>query len=370
MEEIKPIIPNGWLFNRIINYTPLVSIDLIIKNSKGEYLLNLRGRHPAYHKWFFFGGSIKKPEKPRNALMRIINREFFGNVKINFEDATPTKLAVHQYKENRSSYVSKIELGIQYFVLCYEFVKDIPDSELDCLISEYNKNIDKKITNRIKRFLGIKIEPEVISVKWFSKEQLIQEIDVHENVKHYFENDPNTIIASSLVPPKINEVVVDSNDEADLNHLLMLYQAQTKSINSYTTVIWAFPIVFVLALGNIYIHSHESAFVMVLIAIFACILQQAFIKHTIIHEALKKSLDDIERSIRQKSRSIDKIMPDWGAANSRRKSHLVIRRFLNVFIFVYFIIVLVTLVFPDKIGDTNTLFNRILNFIVPTIPKP
>lgn len=371
MEEVKPIIPNGWLFNRIINYTPLVSIDLIIKNSIGEYLLNLRGRHPAYHKWFFFGGSIKKPEKPRDAFIRICNREFFKRIKVDFKDAKLTKLAVHQYKENRSSYVNKIENGIQYFVLCYEYEIDIPESELVILMTEYEKKVNKKLINKIKKLLRIKIEPEVLDIKWYSEEELMQEINVHENVKHYFDNDPNTIIATSLIPPKTNEEVAESpsKDEADLKDLLMLYQAQTKSINSYTTVIWAFPIVFVLALGNIYMHFSESVLVMGLIAIFAYILQQAFIKHTIIHEALKNSLENIETSIRKQSQSIDKIMPDWSDANSRPKSHLVIKRFLNVFIFGYFVIVLFTLIFPH-IHHTDSFFYKLLNYIIPNISEP
>lgn len=54
----------GWLdattFETVIVYTPLVSIDLLVKNRKGEYLFGLRKNRPAQGYWFVPGGRLQK----------------------------------------------------------------------------------------------------------------------------------------------------------------------------------------------------------------------------------------------------------------------------------------------------------------------
>jgi colanic acid biosynthesis protein WcaH len=364
METVNPLRPNRWLFKMIIKNAPLVSIDLIIRNTNGDYLLNRRGNHPAYNNWFFFGGSIKKPEKPRDAFIRIINREFFSGLPIDFIDAKFTKLAVHLYKENLSNYVKTYEQGIQYYVLCYEFTKDLADSELQEILDQYKVAAKKKLINKLRSFVGLKVEPQVKEIKWFSEAQLMTDLDVHDNVKNYFTDNPSTIIGSAFIPPS-NETGQFSLNSAPnhLKNLLTLYQTQSKSINSYTTVIWAFPIIFLVALGNIYIHFNQCDLVMILSIWFSFILNQAFRKHTYIHEALKKSLDDIETSIKQESESVNKVMPNWESVNIHPKSHLAVRKFLNVFTASYILVSLLTIVF-NHINIDNDFINKIREYII------
>lgn len=54
----------GWLdattFETVVASTPLISIDLLVKNKKGEYLLGLRNNRPAQGYWFVPGGRIQK----------------------------------------------------------------------------------------------------------------------------------------------------------------------------------------------------------------------------------------------------------------------------------------------------------------------
>jgi colanic acid biosynthesis protein WcaH len=352
MEMMKPKRPNRWLFKRIIKNTPLVSIDLIIKNSNGDYLLNFRGNHPAYHKWFFFGGSIKKPEKPRDAFLSIIKREFFSVLKLDFNDAKFTKLAVHQYKEDLTGYVKTNEEGIQYYVLCYEFTKDISDSELQNILVLYEENAKRKtLINKIKTLIGFKVEPDVIGIKWFSEEQLMKDVDVHDNVKLYFKNDPDIIIGTGFIPPSKIEQSSSNSDPYRLQSLLTLYQTQSKSINSYTTVIWAFPIVFIVALGNIYRYFHQSELIMILSIWFSVVMHQAFRKHTYIHEVLKNSLDAIERSIKEESEIMNKVMPNWEPVNSYPKSHIAVRSFLKIFTVLFVILILFTIMLDVNIGQ-------------------
>ena len=363
MDYIKP---NKWLFNKIIRNTPLVSIDLIIRNSKGDFLLNLRGRFPAYRTWFFFGGSIKKPEKPKDAFIRILEREFFSILKVDFEASKFTKLAVHQYKENLNKYVNRIEEGIQYYVLCYELKAELSDTEIQSILLAYKEAVNKKIINKIKSMFGFKVEPEALNMRWFSEEEIKSSSEVHNHVKHYFKNDPNTISSVSMnVPPNSRaQSLTEPPPPPPLNSLLTLYQTQSKSINSYTTVIWTFPIVFVIALGNIFKNYNQSDLVLILSVFFAFLLLHAFKKHTYIHEALKESLDKVERSIKQESAYISEIMPDWSFVKTLLKSHLLVRRFLVFFTYSYTFFCLLTIIshyLQVRSGFFSIIFKYIIN---------
>jgi colanic acid biosynthesis protein WcaH len=324
------IRPNNNVFKTIVRNTPLVSIDLIIKNSNGDYLLNLRGRSPAYHKWFFLGGSIKKPEKPEEAFNRIIDREFFSTLKINFKDAKFTKLAVHRYKENLDGQVNTFEEGIQYYVLCYELLAELSPDFINTLTQKYTESSKRKIEN-VKRKKNDEngsskesIEPESVGIAWFSQEQIKAEKEVHPYVVDYFTNNPEIIISSSQtnIEPK---------------ELLMLYQTQSKSLNNYTNVIWAFPIAFVLALGTIYKYFNDNIIAMLTSIAFGAVLLHAFFKHTYIHELLVKSVNEIERNIRAIYSLDSAIIPNWSLIRKpyTSPSHILVRRFLFIFTIIY-----------------------------------
>lgn len=62
-------------FTLVIDSTPLVSIDLIIRNADGEVLLGLRRNRPARDFWFVPGGRIRKNEALRDAVRRIARVE-------------------------------------------------------------------------------------------------------------------------------------------------------------------------------------------------------------------------------------------------------------------------------------------------------
>lgn len=63
----------GWLdesaFRTVVDATPLVSIDLIVKDAQGRVLLGQRVNRPACHYWFVPGGRIQKNE-PLDAAFR------------------------------------------------------------------------------------------------------------------------------------------------------------------------------------------------------------------------------------------------------------------------------------------------------------
>ena len=49
-------------FKSVIENAPLVSIDLVVKNSLGQYLFGYRTNRPAKGFWFVPGGRIHKGE--------------------------------------------------------------------------------------------------------------------------------------------------------------------------------------------------------------------------------------------------------------------------------------------------------------------
>ena len=62
-------------FQRVLSYTPLVSIDLVITNASGEVLLGKRNNRPAQGYWFVPGGRIQKNESLASAFARLTAEE-------------------------------------------------------------------------------------------------------------------------------------------------------------------------------------------------------------------------------------------------------------------------------------------------------
>ena len=54
----------------VIKHTPLVSIDLIVRNGKDQILVGLRTNEPAKGFWFVPGGRILKNERITEAFKR------------------------------------------------------------------------------------------------------------------------------------------------------------------------------------------------------------------------------------------------------------------------------------------------------------
>ena len=55
-------------FATVVRSTPLISIDLIVENAHGEFLLGKRLNRPAQGYWFVPGGRVQKDEPLRAAL--------------------------------------------------------------------------------------------------------------------------------------------------------------------------------------------------------------------------------------------------------------------------------------------------------------
>lgn len=89
-----------------------------------------------------------------------------------------------------------------------------------------------------------------------------------------------------------------NNIDSRLSNLISLYGIYSKSINNYTTVIWAFPLVFIIMLGTTYNFCRDEPCVMIVIILFGYILIHAFFKHTYIHVHIRNSLIEIEKELK------------------------------------------------------------------------
>lgn len=71
--------PSGWLeattFETVVASTPLISIDLLVENERGEFLLGLRKNRPAQGYWFVPGGRVRKNESLDEAFRRLTRIE-------------------------------------------------------------------------------------------------------------------------------------------------------------------------------------------------------------------------------------------------------------------------------------------------------
>jgi colanic acid biosynthesis protein WcaH len=95
-------------FTIAISSLPLVSIDLIVKNSKGLILLGKRKNPPARGTWFVPGGRIRRMENFKSALTRISKAELGASVEL--EDTELVGLFEHMYRDSAFS----DEIGSHY----------------------------------------------------------------------------------------------------------------------------------------------------------------------------------------------------------------------------------------------------------------
>ncbi|GAM69546.1 GDP-mannose mannosyl hydrolase [Vibrio sp. JCM 19236] len=141
-------------FKGIVKNTPLISIDLIVKNTHGKVLLGQRKNRPAKDYWFVPGGRIVKDETLENAFQRLTQEEL-GKVT-SLKEASFLGPYEHHYGDNFSG----SDFSTHYVVLGYEILIDI---DLDDLPSEQHGRYE-----------------------WWDVDELLSSEVVHQNTKDYF----------------------------------------------------------------------------------------------------------------------------------------------------------------------------------------
>ncbi|MDP5030892.1 GDP-mannose mannosyl hydrolase [Paraglaciecola sp.] len=140
-------------FKTVIASTPLVSIDLVIKNSNEEYLLGYRNNRPAQGYWFVPGGRILKDESLAEAFKRLTSQEL-GQV-FSIEGATLQGPYDHFY----SDCVFGDSPSTHYVAIAYK----LNVQDLTSLPKEQHS-----------------------SYRWYSVAELLAAPDVHQHTKAYF----------------------------------------------------------------------------------------------------------------------------------------------------------------------------------------
>lgn len=256
MEESKAHLSNSD-FLEIIERTPLVSIDLIIRNSENKILMGLRTNQPAKGFWFVPGGRILKDERVSDAFERITQKEL--NEKIELTTARLINVYDHLYDSN---FFDKNGVSTHYVVLAFEL------KEKDIKI----KNIIKSHDEQHKEF------------KWISVDQAKIE-GVHENSKEYF-NQTNTLTETQ-------------------------YQALNSRRDSFNNLVWQTPVLSLTAqafLFTIIYASNALDVARTIIAMLSIVLAlasiQLLMKHRFMEGEHAKLLHEYE--VLSKQREINK----------------------------------------------------------------
>jgi colanic acid biosynthesis protein WcaH len=142
-------------FAAIVQNTPLISIDLIIRNSAGEVLLGRRLNAPARGFWFTPGGRIYKDETMAEAFKRIAHDEL--GIYTSIDTATFIGPFEHFYDDSAMS----PDISTHYVVLAYEITADI-----DLTTLPHAQHGD---------------------YRFVSTDQLMNDPQVHTHVKWYFQ---------------------------------------------------------------------------------------------------------------------------------------------------------------------------------------
>ena len=148
----------SWLdkesFRQIVASTPLISIDLIVRNDAGQVLLGQRLNRPALGYWFVPGGRVRKDERLAAAFERLTEDEL--GIRLLIATADFLGPFEHFYPDNFSG----TDFSTHYVVLGYELISG---TSLDTLPVEQHSHY-----------------------QWFTVQELLASEQVHPNTKLYF----------------------------------------------------------------------------------------------------------------------------------------------------------------------------------------
>jgi colanic acid biosynthesis protein WcaH len=142
-------------FAQVVRNTPLVSIDLIIRNPDQCVLVGLRTNEPAKGKWFVPGGVVRKYERLADAFARIAKAEI--GLEASIGEAKFVGVFEHLYDSN---VFGEEDFGTHYVVLAHQ--------------------------------LDLDHQPQLVSdrqhsgFRWMTPAELISSPDVHQHTRAYF----------------------------------------------------------------------------------------------------------------------------------------------------------------------------------------
>lgn len=143
------------VFAEVVRLTPLVSIDLILRDPQRRVLVGLRTNEPAKDTYFVPGGIILKNESLDEAFGRVLEKE--TGIVAKRSDARFLGVYEHMYDTN---FYSGGEFGTHYLVLVHELEQQNP--------------------------VNVRRDDQHRGFEWMSEAALLLHPDVHEITKNYF----------------------------------------------------------------------------------------------------------------------------------------------------------------------------------------
>lgn len=89
-------------YKLIVDIMPILCVDIIISNDKGEYLLIKRANQPLKGQWWVPGGRVLKGEVLEDAVKRKVKEELGIHIKV----LGPAGYYEEQYKRNHFNVAS------------------------------------------------------------------------------------------------------------------------------------------------------------------------------------------------------------------------------------------------------------------------
>ena len=145
------------LFELVVSRTPLISIDLIVKDHLGRVLVGKRTNRPAQGFWFVPGGRVLKNETLSAAFMRLTKDEL--GVSYRIEDVVYKGLYEHFYDDSALNEAISTHYVVNAFVI--ELTND-----MNSLPQEQHS-----------------------AYRWLSEAEFLSADDVHIHSKWYFMNE-------------------------------------------------------------------------------------------------------------------------------------------------------------------------------------
>lgn len=147
-------------FATVVRSTPLISIDLIVENAQGEFLLGKRNNRPAQGFWFVPGGRVQKDERLADAFTRLTEAELGMSLPMSAGEFYG--VWQHFYDDNFSG----TDFSTHYVVLGFRLKVD--GSTLTLPDDQHN------------------------DYRWLTKEALLAADNVHTNSRAYFHDEKTT----------------------------------------------------------------------------------------------------------------------------------------------------------------------------------
>ncbi len=147
---------NDETFSTVLDSTPLVSLDLVVRRKNGDVLLGQRVNRPAKDYWFVPGGRIYKNESLGKAFERLTKVELGEAFAI--KDATLLGPYDHFYEDSVFGNTPSTHYVAIAYVIDVALLSNLP-------LQQHS------------------------AYKWATLEQLKSDTSIHEHTRVYFEHE-------------------------------------------------------------------------------------------------------------------------------------------------------------------------------------